>query len=147
MLALILILSKSGKFPLRIRCEGSRSTSVDCLRLSEGKGLPEPEIADKQQPQQQTVSRSFMQQNAKTHIDVGFAVRQKMSEQGTTIAWLAQQINFDRSNLRKHLHHKHIYPELLLKISIALKTDFFAPYSSMVKQAVKNNQENNTLEL
>jgi len=88
-----------------------------------------------------------MYQNAKTHIDIGFAVRQKMSEQGTTIAWLAQQINIDRSNLRKHLYHTQIYPELLLKISIALKTDFFAPYSCIVKQTVKNNQENNMLEL
>ena len=62
-------------------------------------------------------------------IDIGVAVRQKMSEYGTTVSWLAKQVGSDRGNLHKQLHKKHIYPELLLKISIALKTDFFACYS------------------
>ena len=62
-------------------------------------------------------------------IDIGLAVRQKMSEYGTTIAWLARQVRCDKGNLHKQLHKKHIYPELLLKISIALKTDFFTDYS------------------
>ena len=62
-------------------------------------------------------------------IDIGFAVRQRMNEYGTTVAWLALQVGCDRGNLHKQLRNKHIYPELLLKISIALKTDFFACYS------------------
>ena len=62
-------------------------------------------------------------------INIGLAVRQKMSEHGTTVAWLARKVGCDRGNLHKQLQKKHIYPELLLKISIALKTDFFACYS------------------
>ena len=70
-----------------------------------------------------------------------------MSEQGTTISWLAQKVECDRSNLRKQLYNKHIYPELLLKISIALKTDFFALYSHIIKQDFENNQDNSKLDL
>jgi len=68
------------------------------------------------------------------NVDIGAAIRKKMSEQGTTTAWLARKVNSDRSNLRKQLYSTHIYPELLLKISIALKTDFFAYYSDYFRQ-------------
>ena len=109
LVALILTNLKSGKFPLRISCECARSTGVICLHgLFKGKGLPEPEFTNKRYPQnQQTVSRFFMQQDTNIQIDIGLAVRQKMSEQGTTIAWLARQIDYDRSNLGKQLQNEH----------------------------------------
>jgi len=75
-----------------------------------------------------------------TNIDIGAAIRLKMSEQGATIAWLAQQVNCDRSNLRKQLLSAQIYPELLLRISVALKTDFFVYYSQCFQQCVENKQ-------
>jgi len=78
-----------------------------------------------------------MSYNAKINIDIGLAIRKKMNEQGTSIAWLARQVGCDRGNLHKHLHNKHIYPELLLKISIALRTDFFAHYSHYFSQIEK----------
>ena len=78
-----------------------------------------------------------MHQETNLHIDIGLTVRQKMSEQGTTIAWLARQVNCDRGNLYRQLYNKNIYPELLLKISIALKTDFFVNYSQQFLQAVQ----------
>ena len=82
-----------------------------------------------------------MSQNQKQtpKIDIGLAVRKKMSEQGTTIAWLAQKTNSDISNLRKHLYKEHIYPELLLKISFALKTDFFFLYSDYFLQNIEKS--------
>ena len=83
-----------------------------------------------------------MPQDTKPKIDMGFIVRQKMDEQGTTIAWLAQNVNCDRSNLRKQLNNTHIYPELLVKISVALKTDFFVYYSQKIKQIIENKQIN-----
>jgi len=83
-----------------------------------------------------------MLQNKEININIGFAVRKKMSEQGTSIAWLARQVNCDQSNLCKHLQNIHIYPELLLKISIALETDFFVYYSHYLKQTIENKQNN-----
>jgi hypothetical protein len=81
--------------------------------------------------------------NINTNMDIGAAIRKKMSEQGTTTAWLARKVNCDRGNLRKQLHNMHIYPELLLKISIALKTNFFVYYSDYFQQVVE--KQDNTL--
>ena len=83
-----------------------------------------------------------MHQDTTPHIDIGLAIRQKMSEQGTTIAWLARQVDCDRSNLGKQLQNIHIYPELLLKISVALKTNFFETYSRLCQQLVENKKDN-----
>jgi len=83
-----------------------------------------------------------MQQNTNIQIDIGLAIRQKMSEQGTSIAWLAQQVDSDRSNLGKQLQNTHIYPELLLKISVALKTNFFEQYAQHCQQLVENKLDN-----
>jgi len=82
-----------------------------------------------------------MPQETKINIDIGSLIRQKMNEQGTTIAWLAQQVNCDRSNLGKQLQKRHIYPELLLKISMALKTDFFIHYSQCFQQTQGNSAQ------
>ena len=83
-----------------------------------------------------------MYQEANTYIDIGFAVRQKMSEQDISIAWLARRVNCDRSNLGKQLQNKHIYPELLLKISVALKTNFFELYSLYCQHLFENKEDN-----
>jgi hypothetical protein len=80
--------------------------------------------------------------NKISYIDIGFAVRQKMTEQGITISWLAKQVECDRGNLYKQLHNRHIYPELLFKISIALETDFFMCYSDCVMKFLKTSIEN-----
>ena len=81
-----------------------------------------------------------MHQEINTHIDIGNAVRQEMDEQDVTIAWLARRVNCDRSNLGKQLQNEHIYPELLLKISVALKTNFFEQYSQYCQHLVENKQ-------
>ncbi len=72
-----------------------------------------------------------------TTIDIGLIIRRKMDEYGTSVAWLAKQVGADRSNLGKQLQQKHIYPELLHKISITLKTDFFAYYSEEIKSSLQ----------
>ena len=79
-----------------------------------------------------------MPQDTKQKIDLGFIVRQKMDEQGTTVAWLARRVNCDRGNLHKQLNNIHIHPELLLKISAALKTNFFAHYFKYCEQLIEN---------
>jgi len=72
-------------------------------------------------------------------INIGHAIRNALQERDLTVAWLARQINFDDSNLSKHLNRNHIYPELLFKISVALNTDFFAEYSKKIKQIARRN--------
>ena len=78
-----------------------------------------------------------MAQDRQENIDIGKVIRKKMNEQGTTIAWLAKKVDCDRSNLGKQLQKTHIYPELLLKISLALKTDFFIFYSQLFQETIE----------
>ncbi len=80
-----------------------------------------------------------MSQDFETNINIGLAVRQKLKEQGATIAWLAEKTYCDRSNLRKQLYKEHIYPELLLKISIVLRTNFFSYYSDIFSKTNEMN--------
>jgi len=70
---------------------------------------------------------------------IGFAIRKKMNEREVTIAWLAQQVNRDPDDLYKQLYNAHIHPELLMKISIALETDFFVYYSDYFHKSENNN--------
>ncbi len=70
-------------------------------------------------------------------LDIGLAIRQKMSEYGTSVAWPARQVGCDRGNLHRQLHSRHIYPELLMKISIALKTNFFSLYSECFREILE----------
>ena len=82
-----------------------------------------------------------MKKEPVTKIDIGHAIRQKINEYGIKVAWLARQIGCDRGNLSRHLDKEHIDPELLLKISIVLKTDFFAFYSDCIRRKVTVKQE------
>ena len=118
---------------------------VNCLRLF--KVLVEPVNVNKHtSPRIASCFTLFMYQDTLTHIDIGLAVRQKLSEQGSSIAWLARKIGCDRSNLYRQLQGKHIHPELLEQISITLKTDFFTYYSKRVKQSVENmEREHNNI--
>lgn len=62
-----------------------------------------------------------------THI--GNIIKQQLHHQKHSIAWLAQQICTDRSNMYRILLKKDLDTELLKRISIALKHDFFQYYS------------------
>ncbi|MDR1199146.1 MAG: XRE family transcriptional regulator [Prevotellaceae bacterium] len=70
-------------------------------------------------------------------IHIGQLICNKLKENGRSVSWLAKQVYCDRSNLRKMLKNNHIYSELLLRISITLDYDFFAHYSSFIR-----NKEN-----
>jgi DNA-binding Xre family transcriptional regulator len=70
-------------------------------------------------------------------IDIGLEIRTLLKQQGIKTKWLAEQIGCDNSNLGKMLNNKHIYPELLLKISIALKTNLFEQYNQSFLASIK----------
>ena len=63
-------------------------------------------------------------------VHIGDEIRKELLLQERSVAWLAKQIEHgDPSNLSKQLNSKHIRPELLFDISVALQKDFFAFYS------------------
>jgi len=68
-----------------------------------------------------------------TTLDMGLIIRQKLSEQGASIAWLSKQIGCDRSNLYTQLHRNaYIDTQRLEQISITLKFNFFMYHSNYV---------------
>jgi predicted transcriptional regulator len=72
-------------------------------------------------------------------IDIGKVIFQILKEKKRSIAWLAREIDLDKSNLNKILKNsRYIYVGLVYKISRALEYDFFA-YGSQ-----KLNENNNT---
>jgi len=62
-------------------------------------------------------------------VDMGTKIRKCLNEQKRTVAWLADEINHDQSNLNKQIKKQHQHPILLFKISQALNIDLFAYYS------------------
>jgi lambda repressor-like predicted transcriptional regulator len=72
-------------------------------------------------------------------INITAEIRAELARQKHSVAWLAKQIGYDPSNLNKYLKRDgHLYSiELLLKISICLKVDFFEKYSQYINSLTK----------
>ncbi|MDR1737553.1 MAG: hypothetical protein LBR66_01860 [Candidatus Symbiothrix sp.] len=74
-------------------------------------------------------------------IDIGLEIRTLIDERGIKVKWLAKQVGCGNSSLGKMLKNKHIYPELLLKLSIALKTNFFDQYYKSFLTSINKSQQ------
>lgn len=72
-------------------------------------------------------------------IHVGGLVRSELARQSKTVVWLADQLAVHRPNCYRILRSKSIDTDLLLRISIAMKHDFFAEYSKLV--SIKKNSK------
>ncbi|GHT41137.1 hypothetical protein AGMMS49965_10470 [Bacteroidia bacterium] len=77
---------------------------------------------------------------ADTEIDIGQRIKQKLAAEKRTVAWLAEAINCDSSNLLKTLKNNYIYSDVLYKISIALGEDFFAFYSQKIAETLEKDK-------
>lgn len=66
-------------------------------------------------------------------MHIGQLIKQEMDKQGKTVSWLARELSYCRTNVYKIYDKKSIDTDLLLRISILLKHDFFAYYSNELK--------------
>lgn len=62
-------------------------------------------------------------------IHIGRLIEQELRRQERTPTWLARKINCERPNVYYIFSQPSINTEMLLRISRALHTDFFKPYS------------------
>lgn len=62
-------------------------------------------------------------------IHIGSSIRAELTRQQKTIVWLADQLAIHRPNCYRILRGKSIDTDLLMRISNAMKHDFFAEYS------------------
>ena len=66
-------------------------------------------------------------------INIGHSIVEKLKEKDLSVAWLGRQVHRDGSNLGRLLKDsKHIHSELLLRISKALRYDFFSYYTNFL---------------
>lgn len=63
-------------------------------------------------------------------INIGAMIRQELKYQRRSVAWLAEQMGCDASNVYKILKKKSIDTQQLMRISRILEKDFFLVYSS-----------------
>jgi len=66
-------------------------------------------------------------------IHIGEVIKNELEERNRSVAWLADKIYCDPSNLRKILKNAHISTDLLCRISVALDKDFFFCYSQHLR--------------
>ena len=77
----------------------------------------------------------FMEKNADIHI--GKIIKTTLDARGQSYSWLARQINTDVSNVPKILERGSLNTDMLFRISLAMKVDFFAYYSEQYRKKNK----------
>jgi hypothetical protein len=66
------------------------------------------------------------------NLHIGNEIRKELRKQDRSIAWLANKVDIDPSNLNQQLKSSNIRTKLLCDISLALKKDFFKFFSQQL---------------
>jgi len=78
---------------------------------------------------------------AEDEIHIGSLIRNKLKEDGRSVTWLAKKIHCKRDNVYKIFDRTSVDTELLLRISLVLKTNFFAYLSDFFNEKIINNND------
>lgn len=70
-----------------------------------------------------------MQEIENCMIHIGLAIRQEMVSQRRSVAWLAEELCYDRSSVYKMLHRESMDSYTLFRISQLLSMNFFKYYT------------------
>jgi hypothetical protein len=60
-----------------------------------------------------------------TDFHIGRFIQQKLRVDGRSVTWLAQKLNCSRTNIYLIFKKKHLDSEILMRLSLAMKFDFF----------------------
>ncbi|MBQ3688233.1 MAG: XRE family transcriptional regulator [Bacteroidales bacterium] len=69
---------------------------------------------------------------------IGEKIKAVVKEQGRSVSWLAGQLNCHRVNIYDIYERQNIDTELLLRISVALRYNFFAFYTEIFQGKVND---------
>ena len=75
------------------------------------------------------MKRKLQDDEIGNEIHMGEAVKKELRLQKRPVAWLAEEIGHDTSNLHEQLKSSYIHPRWLFEISKVLKKNFFSLYS------------------
>lgn len=70
-------------------------------------------------------------------IHIGTLIERELRRQGRAATWLAGALFCDRSNVYKLFKKKSLDTDLLLRISVVLRTDFFSCYTDYLNGAAQ----------
>ena len=67
-------------------------------------------------------------------MHIGQAIKEELDRQDITVVRLAKELSYTRTNIYKIFEKSSIDTELLYRISIILKLDFFKLYSNRIHE-------------
>lgn len=67
-------------------------------------------------------------------IHIGSVVHAELQKQHRSVTWLAEQLGILRPNCYRLLHASSLHTDMLLKISLVLRRDFFREYSRALEK-------------
>lgn len=70
-------------------------------------------------------------------IHIGQLIQEQLKKDQRSVGWLSRQISCTRNNLYKVFKKPSLDAELLLRISKAMKFNFFQYYTTVFKQSMK----------
>jgi len=79
-----------------------------------------------------------MRQN---EIHIGILIKNKLKEDQHSVSWLAEMIHCKRSNIYKIFDKQSIDTAQLLRISLALETNFFSCYTDVYQNSIDSRRE------
>lgn len=80
-----------------------------------------------------------------TELHIGRLLQQKLRDDERTVTWLALKLNCSRTNIYLMFKKQYIDSEMLMRLSIVMKFDFFECLSREYKIKLKSaNAENKT---
>ena len=71
-------------------------------------------------------------------IHIGSVVHAELQKQHRTVTWLAEQLGILRPNCYRLLHASSLHTDMLFKISLVLRRDFFREYSHALEKEINN---------
>ena len=71
-------------------------------------------------------------------LHIGRVIKKIMEKEGRKVEWLAKNINCHRNNIYKIYQQESIHLDLLIRISISLRYNFFSLYYNFVEEHIHN---------
>ena len=69
-------------------------------------------------------------------VHTGKLIQQIMEEEGRKAEWLASRIPCHKNHIYKIYEQEYVHPQLLERISIILKYNFFSHYSNYINEQI-----------
>lgn len=68
------------------------------------------------------------------YIFIGEEIKKVVKERNVTVSWLARELGCHRTNIYRIFDAASVDTDILLRLSMILKFDFFSLYSDVVTQ-------------